>query len=45
MVRSEAEDADGLSPVKDDNEAVRRFIRRSLLILTVLTIISDRKWQ
>ena len=32
MVRSEAEDADGLSPVKDDNEAVRRFIRRTLLI-------------
>ena len=30
MVRGEAEDAGGLSPVKDDNEVARHFIRRTL---------------
>ena len=29
----EAEDAGGLAPAKDDNEAVRHFIRRTLPIL------------
>ena len=32
MVHSEAEDAGGLSPAKDDNEAMRHFIRRTLPI-------------
>ena len=49
MVRSEAEDADGLSPVKDDNEAVRRFIRRTLLIFDCADYISwrgiKRSWK
>ncbi len=30
MGRSEAEDAGGLSPVKDDNEAAAHFNRRTL---------------
>ena len=33
MKCGKAEDAGGLSPVKDDNEAARHFIRRTLLIL------------
>ena len=33
MVRGEAEDAGGLSPVKDSNEAMRHFIRRTIPIL------------
>ena len=31
MRRSEAEDAGGLTPVKDDNDAVPHFTRRTLL--------------
>ena len=31
MGHSEAEDAGGLSPVQDDNEAVAHFARRTLL--------------
>ncbi len=31
MRRSEAEDAGGLTPVKDDNEAAPYFCRRTLL--------------
>ena len=33
MTRGETEDAGGLSPAKDDNEAMRHFIRRTLPIL------------
>ena len=33
MVYGKAEDAGGLSPAKDDNAAVRHFIRRTLPIL------------
>ena len=33
MVCGEAKDAGGLSPAKDDNAAVRYFIRRTLPIL------------
>ncbi len=33
MSRSEAEDAGGLSPVKDDNEAAAHFNRRTLCFL------------
>ena len=32
MRRSEAEDAGGLTPVKDDNEAAPHFPRRTLLV-------------
>ena len=32
MGRGEAEDAGGLTPVKDDNEAAAHFTRRSLLL-------------
>ena len=32
MRRSEAEDAGGLTPVKDDNEAAPHFTRRTLLV-------------
>ena len=32
MVCGEAENAGGLSPAKDDNEAARRFLRRTLPI-------------
>ena len=32
MVCGKAEDAGGLSPVKDDNAAARYFIRRTLTI-------------
>ena len=32
MVRGKAEDAGGLTPVKDDNEAAHHFIRRTLPI-------------
>ena len=33
MAYGEAEDAGGLAPAKDDNEAARHFIRRTLPIL------------
>ena len=40
MVCGEAEDAGGLSPVKDDNEVTRHFIRRTLPILNCVDYIS-----
>ena len=39
MVRGEAEDAGGLSPVKDDNEVARHFIRRTLPIFNCVDYI------
>ena len=38
---SEAEDAGGLTPGKDDNEAARYFLRRTLLILRCVDYISS----
>ena len=39
MECGEAEDAGGLSPAKDDNEAARYFIRQTLLILRCVDYI------
>ena len=39
MACSEAEDAGGLAPAKDGNEAARHFIRRTLPILNCVDYI------
>ena len=39
MRRSEAEDAGGLTPVKDDNKAAPHFIRRTLLVFNCFDYI------
>ena len=38
---SEAEDAGALAPAKDDNEAVRYFLRRTLPILRCADYITN----
>ena len=42
MVCSEAEDTGGLSPVKDGNEAARRFFRRTLSIFKCVDYKTSR---
>ena len=39
MRRGEAEDAGGLTPVKDDNKAAPHFPRRTLLVFTCFDYI------
>ena len=39
MRRGEAEDAGGLTPVKDDNEAAPHFPRRTLLVFNCFDYI------
>ena len=39
MGHSKAEDAGGLSPVKDDNAAVAHFLRRTLLFFNCFDYI------
>ena len=45
MRRSEAEDAGGLTPVKDDNEAAPHFPRRTLLVFNCFDYIIRRHCQ
>ena len=42
MSRSKAEDAGGLTPVKDDNEAAAHFTRRTLLFLNCFDYTAQR---
>ena len=44
MVCGKAEDAGGLSPVKDDNAAARHFIRRTLTIFNRYDYKVHRDW-
>ena len=42
MARGKVEDAGRLTPVKDDNEAARHFIRRTLPIFNCVDYIAAR---
>ena len=45
MKCGKAEDAGGLSPVKDDNAAARHFIRRTLMIVNRGDYIARSAWK